>query len=57
MLESPTVGSRLGWLSNVKSMPGGIDPMIKDGERRGRHTIIVDEWGPYDWKSLKLWPY
>ena len=37
-------------------MPGGIDPMIKDGERRGRHTIIVDEWGPYDWKSPKLWP-
>ncbi len=37
-------------------MPGGTDPMIKQGERRGRHTIIVDEWGPYDWKSPKLWP-
>jgi nitrous oxidase accessory protein NosD len=37
-------------------LPGGIDPMIKDGERRGRSTIIVDEWGPYDWKSPKLWP-
>ena len=37
-------------------MPDGIDPLIKDGERRGRHTIIVDEWGPYDWKSPKLWP-
>ena len=34
----------------------GIDPMIKDGERRGRDTIIVDEWGPYDWQSPKLWP-
>ena len=22
----------------------------------GRETIIVDEWGPYDWKSPKLWP-
>ena len=33
-----------------------IDPMIKDGQRRGRKTIIVDEWGPYDWKSPKLWP-
>ena len=21
-----------------------------------RSTIIVDEWGPYDWKSPKLWP-
>ncbi|MEO5895213.1 MAG: right-handed parallel beta-helix repeat-containing protein [Vicinamibacterales bacterium] len=37
-------------------LAGGIDPMIKDGERRGRSIIIVDEWGPYDWKSLKLWP-
>lgn len=21
-----------------------------------RSTIIVDEWGPYDWRSPKLWP-
>ena len=37
-------------------MPGGIDPMIKAGARRRRATIIVDEWGPYDWRSPKLWP-
>ena len=37
-------------------LDSGIDPMIKDGDRRGRDTIIVDEWGPYDWKSPKLWP-
>jgi parallel beta-helix repeat protein len=24
--------------------------------RRGRDSIIVDEWGPYDWASPKLWP-
>lgn len=24
--------------------------------RRDRSAIIVDEWGPYDWKSPKLWP-
>src|ERR1035437_9125360 len=23
---------------------------------RDRSTIIVDEWGPYDWRSPKLWP-
>ncbi len=40
----------------VPKLPGGIDPMIREGERRGRETIIVDEWGPYDWKSPKLWP-
>ncbi len=37
-------------------MPGGVDPMIPDGERRGRRTIVVDEWGPYDWKAPRLWP-
>jgi hypothetical protein len=30
--------------------------MIPTGAPRGRKTIIVDEWGPYDWKSPKLWP-
>ncbi len=40
----------------VKPLPGGRDAMIKPGDRRGRDTIIVDEWGPYDWKSPKLWP-
>ena len=24
--------------------------------RRGRGAIIVDEWGPFDWRSPKLWP-
>jgi parallel beta-helix repeat protein len=42
--------------SAVPSIPGGLDPMIRDDRRRGRHRIIVDEWGPYDWKSPKLWP-
>jgi hypothetical protein len=37
-------------------MPEGIDAMIKPGERRGRQHIIVDEWGPYDWRTPKLWP-
>ena len=32
----------------------GIDAMIADGARRGREFIIVDEWGPYDFRSPKL---
>jgi parallel beta-helix repeat protein len=24
--------------------------------RRDRSAIIVDEWGPYDWRTPKLWP-
>jgi nitrous oxidase accessory protein NosD len=35
---------------------GGMDAILPSAERRGRDSIIVDEWGPYDWKSAKLWP-
>jgi nitrous oxidase accessory protein NosD len=38
------------------ALSDGLDAMLPDGARRGRRTIIVDEWGPYDWKSPKLWP-
>ena len=41
---------------DTEPLPGGVDAMTKEGERRGRDAIIVDEWGPYDWKSPKLWP-
>ena len=27
-----------------------------DLARRDRSAIVVDEWGPYDWQSPKLWP-
>lgn len=37
-------------------MPDGINAMIPAGGRRGREFIIVDEWGPYDWTTPKLWP-
>jgi nitrous oxidase accessory protein NosD len=37
-------------------MPNGIKAVMSDEVRRGRSTIIVDEWGPYDYKSPKLWP-
>ncbi len=37
-------------------LPGGMDAKVAEGDRRGRNAIIVDEWGPYDWRSPKLWP-
>lgn len=40
----------------VSRLPGGMDAMIPRNAPRGRKTIIVDEWGPYDWQSPKLWP-
>ena len=52
--KSPVIdfGSSVG----VRKLPGGIDPMLSPGARRGREFIIVDEWGPYDWQHPKLWP-
>jgi hypothetical protein len=34
----------------------GIDPFLKPGALRGRRYILVDQWGPYDFKSPLLWP-
>lgn len=39
-----------------KPLPNGMNALLPEGARRGRSTIIVDEWGPYDYKSPKLWP-
>jgi Periplasmic copper-binding protein (NosD)/PA14 domain len=36
-------------------LPGGIDPMIRGAARGGREAILVDRWGPYDWRSPRLW--
>src|SRR6266545_5652775 len=44
--------------------PSFISNLIRDSvtvpssdlSRRDRSAIIVDEWGPYDWRSPKLWP-
>ena len=35
---------------------GGILPATAPVERRPRSSIVVDEWGPYDFRSPKLWP-
>jgi len=33
----------------------GKDPFLKKGSLRGRRYILVDDWGPYDFKSPLLW--
>jgi parallel beta-helix repeat protein len=43
-------------LVEVGELPDGQNAMLPDGVRRGRNTIIVDEWGPYDYRSPTLWP-
>ncbi|HVX39506.1 MAG TPA: right-handed parallel beta-helix repeat-containing protein [Gemmatimonadaceae bacterium] len=38
-------------------LPGGIDARATDSlARRPRSAIIVDEWGPYDYRYPRLWP-
>ncbi|AIE84546.1 right-handed parallel beta-helix repeat-containing protein [Fimbriimonas ginsengisoli] len=39
-----------------KPMTGGRIPFIPKGTLRGQRYILVDEWGPYDFKRPLLWP-
>jgi nitrous oxidase accessory protein NosD len=39
-----------------KPLPGGKNPFLRPGEFRGRRYILVDEWGPYDFRSPVMWP-
>jgi len=38
------------------ALPGGIQPWLPPGAVRGRQTILVDQWGPYDWGAPRAWP-
>jgi hypothetical protein len=37
-------------------LAGGKNPFLRSNELRGRHYILVNEWGPYDFKTPILWP-
>ena len=37
-------------------LAGGATVLPSEYADHPRSTIVVDEWGPYDWKSPKLWP-
>jgi parallel beta-helix repeat protein len=43
-------------LAPVRTFVSHNGPPSSDLTRRDRSAIIVDEWGPYDWLSPKLWP-
>ncbi len=38
-----------------KPLAGGINPFLPKGTLRGRRYILIDEWGPYDFKQPILW--
>ncbi|MDQ6871073.1 MAG: right-handed parallel beta-helix repeat-containing protein [Gemmatimonadota bacterium] len=45
-------------VDSVLPLPGGFMPARPDTSLavRPRSAIVVDEWGPYDYRSPKLWP-
>jgi nitrous oxidase accessory protein NosD len=50
----PTVG--VPESLTVAPLPGGLNALDDPQTRRGRESIIVHDWGPYDGLSPKLWP-
>ncbi len=54
--EPPASRAPLPDVIDVPRQAGGMDAMLPVGAPRGRQTIIVDEWGPYDYLSPKIWP-
>jgi len=58
-LSGPSaVRERINEIRKFRPEPlaGAIDPFIKPGALRGRRYILVDHWGPYDFKRPLLWP-
>ncbi len=41
----------------IPNLPG-VEPKVPASPlaRRNRSAMIVDEWGPFDWRSPRLWP-
>jgi len=35
---------------------GSMDAFLPPGARRGREYILINEWGPYDFKKPMIWP-
>jgi parallel beta-helix repeat protein len=54
-LEADTLPGQQGEMA-PRNVPGTRAWPRSPLGRRDRSAIIVDEWGPYDWRSPKLWP-
>ena len=55
-LPPPAAGPSEKFAPVPPAMPGALNAKLPAGARRGRDTIIIDAWGPYDYLSPKLWP-
>lgn len=62
VVDSSSVGRRDSIVAQLAAryapakMPGGLDPTKSPAAQMDRSAIIIDEWGPYDWRSPRLWP-
>ncbi len=65
--DSPTIGRAAGGHFPPVStdaatalapppLAGGMNPFLKPGARRGRASILVDNWGPIDYLYPVIWP-
>ena len=54
--EPPSARTPLTAYAEIPRRPGAADAMLPKGASRGRQTIVVDDWGPYDFRSPKVWP-
>ncbi|HEX9701183.1 MAG TPA: NosD domain-containing protein [Acidobacteriota bacterium] len=58
--ETPCVAGRLSEQELASLVPDPAPEMreapVSALARLHRSAIVVDEWGPYDWRSPKLWP-
>lgn len=52
---APNLRQELDRLAPAR-LPGAIDVAPDPLTRRDRSSMIVTEWGPYDWRTPLLWP-
>jgi len=52
----PAAVNRLAPVAVPQPIPDGKMPFLPANSLRGRRYILVDKWGPYDFRSPILWP-
>lgn len=60
--EKPNTGLRMDAAldyppapNTVTALPDGMDAMLPEDHLRGRQYILMDEWGPCDFRSPSIW--
>jgi parallel beta-helix repeat protein len=53
----PDMGDSIYWLkyNHIPPLPDGMNTALDSSQLKGRQYILVDEWGPYDFRSPAVW--